>query len=165
MISRELRDTVRRAYHFRCGYCGVHENEVGSELEIDHFCPLAAGGKDELGNLVYCCPACNRHKADYWMADERRRLLHPWQDEGALHWRQVEDGRLAALSERGALHIQRLRLNRPQLIAARLERVARQADDAELAALRAEVARINQHRDELEARLQKVETQLAQPDD
>ncbi|NOT62619.1 MAG: HNH endonuclease [Acidobacteria bacterium] len=164
MISRELRDTVRRAYHFRCGYCGVHENEVGSELEIDHFCPLAAGGSDELSNLVYCCSACNRHKSDYWTADERRQLLHPWRDDWALYLREAEDGRLMALNERGELHLRRLQLNRPQLVAVRLERVAQRDNVATLAALQGEIVRIRQHRDELEIRLQKVEAQLAQPD-
>lgn len=165
MISRELREAVRRAYNFRCGYCGVHENEVGSELEIDHFCPSAAGGSDELSNLVYCCPACNRNKSDYWPGDETRRLLHPHQDDWALHLQQAEDGRLAALTERGALHLQRLRLNRPQLIAARLSRQQRHTDAQELAALRAEIERINQHRAELEAQLQEISEQLTQSND
>jgi len=165
MISRELREAVRRAYHFRCGYCGAHENEVGSELEIDHFCPLAAGGSDELHNLVYCCSACNRSKRDYWAEDETRRLLHPQQDDWALHLQQAEDGRLAALTERGALHLQRLRLNRPQLIAARLLRQQRLTDAQELAALRAEIERINQHRAELEAQLQEISEQLTQRND
>jgi len=117
MISRELREAVRRAYNFRCGYCGIHENEVGSE------------------------------------------------DDLTLHLQQAEDGWLAALTERGALHLQRLRLNRPQLIAARLSRQQRHTDAQELAALRAEIERINQHRAELEAQLQEISEQLTRSND
>lgn len=156
---------MRRVYNFRCGYCGVHENEVGSELEVDHFCPLSAGGSDELSNLVYCCPACNRSKSDYWTEDEARRLLHPQQDEWALHLRQTEDGRLGALTERGAIHLRRLRLNRPQLITVRLLRQQRHIDAQELAALRAEIARINQHRAELETQLQEASEQITRSND
>ena len=165
MISRELREAVRRAYDFRCGYCGVHENEVGSELEIDHFCPLAADGSDELSNLVYCCSACNRNKSDYWPEDETRRLLHPQRDQMERHLREEGNGRLVALTERGALHLRRLRLNRPQLIATRLQREQRRIELQEIAALREEIARINQHRAELEARLQAVLDQLVQRND
>ena len=90
MISRELREAVRRAYDFRCGYCGMHENEIGSELEIDHFRPSAAGSSDDPSNLVYCCPACNRNKRDYWSEDEARRLLHPQRDDWTLYLREDE---------------------------------------------------------------------------
>lgn len=160
MISRELRQAVRRAYDFRCGYCRTHENEVDSELEIDHFRPQTAGGSEELSNLVYCCSACNRNKSDYWPEDEAQRLLHPQQDDRALHLRQAEDGRLTALTERGAIHLRRLRLNRPQLIAARLLHQQRQTDAQELADLRAEIERINQHRAALETRLRDISEQL-----
>lgn len=164
MISRKLREAIRLAYDFRCGYCGTHENEVGSELEIDHFHPLAADGSDEQGNLVYCCPACNRNKSDYWPEDEARRLLHPQQNDWTLHFQQAEDGQLMALTERGALHLRRLRLNRPQLVASRLMRQQRQTDAQELTALRLEIERINQHRAELEIQLQEISTQLTRSD-
>jgi hypothetical protein len=39
MTEPERRARVRERYGARCGYCGVHENEAGSELEIDHFQP------------------------------------------------------------------------------------------------------------------------------
>src|SRR3712207_7162550 len=67
MIRRPPRSTLfpyttlfrsRRLYQERCGYCGVREVEAGSELELDHFQPRAAGGSDDLDNLVYCCPTC-----------------------------------------------------------------------------------------------------------
>jgi hypothetical protein len=121
MITPELRDAVRHAYDHRCGYCGVHEEDVGSELEIDHFQPRSAGGTDEFGNLIYCCTACNRHKGWLWVADLAipQRLLHPRRDDLALHLREEEDGQLTALTVTGAFHIARLRLNRPARVAAR----------------------------------------------
>jgi hypothetical protein len=135
----ERRELVRRIYGERCGYCTVREAEAGTELEIDHFQPRSAGGGDELANLVYCCPACNRLKGDFWPAADPfttpRRLLHPRRDDLRHHLREEADCRLVALTETGAFHLERLRLNRPPLIAlrrARLE-VARLRDNVEAA--------------------------------
>ncbi|MGH9798792.1 MAG: HNH endonuclease, partial [Blastocatellia bacterium] len=66
MITSELRETVRRLYQFRCGYCGVTEVDAGSGLEIDHYLPVSRGGEDLLENLIYCCSACNRFKGSVW---------------------------------------------------------------------------------------------------
>ena len=127
MTEHEKRAIIRQAFGYRCAYCGVHENEVGSELELDHFHPRAAGGTDDLDNLVYCCSACNRIKGDFWPAQPTaNRLLHPLRDVVAAHLREETDGHLLALTETGAFHVERLRLNRLPLIAqrqARLERI------------------------------------------
>ena len=122
MISSEVRDEVRHLYHYRCGYCGVHEAAVGCELEIDHFWPKSAGGGDELENLVYCCTSCNRHKSSFWRAanSSALRLLHPLRDDLALHLHEEENGWLTALTETGAFHIERLELNRQRLVALRV---------------------------------------------
>ena len=46
MTAAERR-ALRERYQFRCGYCGVHENEVGAELTVDHFQPRSSGGTDQ----------------------------------------------------------------------------------------------------------------------
>ena len=122
-ISAKTRKQVRQIFDYRCGYCGIPEHSAGSELEIDHFQPKSCGGTDDLENLVYCCPACNRFKQDYWPGENnQRRLLHPLKDKLEEHLIEDEDGLLIALSDPGAFHIQKLRLNRPQLRSARVTR-------------------------------------------
>ena len=126
MVSRSLRESIRALYNFRCGYCGVAETEAGGQLEVDHFRPRSRGGKDTLDNLVYACPTCNRFKGDYWLAPEASpdlMLIHPQQDDLSAHIGSLPDGRLIGLTRRGWFHIQRLRLNRAQLIELRLQRV------------------------------------------
>jgi len=114
---------LRVVHNYRCGYCGVHEEDVGSQLEIDHFQPSSRGGSDEFANLVYCCTVCNRIKGDFWPADEPfttiRRLLHPRNDDLSAHFYETPDGRLNALTDTGQFHLNRLKLNRPQLVARR----------------------------------------------
>lgn len=155
-IPRELRVAVRRAYGYRCGYCGAHEDEVGCELEVDHFIPRAAGGGDDISNLVYCCPACNRIKSDFSSVDAIRRLLHPLQDDLSTHLPENDDGRLVALTEIGAFHIKRLRLNRPQLIAARLNRLENLRMRQEIVELREQLNQANERVDEIEEELQRI---------
>ena len=111
-------------YSFRCGYCGVSEEDVGGELTVDHFRPVAAGGDDTEENLVYACVRCNQYKGalrpEAMDRGSERRLLHPRRDDLSLHL--IEDpltGRLEGLSPAGQFHIEALRLNRPALIANR----------------------------------------------
>ena len=125
MVSPTLRESVRALYHFRCGYCGVTETESGGPLEIDHFHPQSRGGSDTLENLVYACSTCNRFKGDYWPVPEASpdlMLLHPQRDDLSTHLQSLLDGRLIGLTKRGWFHIQRLRLNRAQLVNLRVMR-------------------------------------------
>ena len=157
MDEQKRREVLRRAYGCRCGYCGVHEEEAGSELEIDHFQPRAAGGGNDLDNLVYCCPTCNRLKGDFWaMRDPsapQRRVLHPKRDDLASHMREDANGRLTALTETGAFHIERLRLNRPPLVALRRTRW-------EVTRLHREVTVARQEQVQLRERIVSLEREL-----
>lgn len=127
MTESKLRQTVRRAYDFACGYCGVREDEAGSLLELDHFKPRSAGGGNEFENLVYCCTTCNRLKGDFWLVSAaEKRLLHPKRDGLGLHLLLKPDGLFTVLTKTGEFHLSRLRLNRPPLVAlrrARLEKI------------------------------------------
>lgn len=57
------RRLTRRAVFARddwsCQYCGVKH-----DLTVDHVIPRSKGGSSEWENVVACCAACNRHKAD-----------------------------------------------------------------------------------------------------
>ncbi|HLJ57701.1 MAG TPA: HNH endonuclease [Chthonomonadaceae bacterium] len=121
------RPRIRVLYDYRCGYCGVRESDAGARLTVDHFRPRSDGGEDDIDNLVYCCHGCNEFKGDYWHTDESQRLLHPVREDIGAHLAEAEAGRIRALTARGAVHIDVLRLNRPELIAYRLQR---QAEDA-----------------------------------
>lgn len=121
-MRQEVRQAIRQRYGFRCGYCGIREVDVGAELTIDHFQPRSQGGSDALDNLVYCCHACNEFKGDYWEREAEHRMLHPLRDDLAAHLREQENGILHSLSVTGESYIERLRLNRPGLVAYRRER-------------------------------------------
>ena len=122
--SASVRDVVPSATER-----GVHERDVGSELEIEHFHPQSKDGGDEPENLVYCCSACNRFKANYWPSADAPTFLHPLHplnDNLQEHLDLLNDGRLTGTTRRGRCHIELLHLNRPQLIESRLKRLQQQ---------------------------------------
>jgi len=121
-------EELRKQYDFSCGYCGVTEMDTGGLLTVDHFKPRSLGGDDSENNLVYACIKCNQYKWRYWPSAEQSsrqyRILHPLLDDVGEHLIQNrQTGILESLSETGRFHIALLRLNRPQLIKHRLNRM------------------------------------------
>jgi septal ring factor EnvC (AmiA/AmiB activator) len=78
----------------------------------------------------------------------------------AQHLREEEDGRLTALTKTGAFHIERLRLNRPPLVALRRTRREVAVLHRDLAAAQEKQARLRERIDSLEKELEKVLEQL-----
>lgn len=121
MISEELRHFVRSRAGFACEYCGVSEVDSGGELTIDHFKPKSKGGADDQDNLVYCCVRCNLHKRDFWPdSSDSAQLWNPRRESFEKHFVVTDNGTLTALTDKGALSLEILRLNRPSLIEHRL---------------------------------------------
>lgn len=73
-ISPEKRRLVEQRDEGRCRYCGT----AAGPFEVDHVLPVALGGGNSMGNLVWACDRCNRRKgAEIWkpvpLAEHRRR--------------------------------------------------------------------------------------------
>jgi hypothetical protein len=142
LIRPAQREALRRIYNFRCGYYGVSEVDSGAELTVDHFQPRSQGGTDAVGNLVYCCHACNEYKGNYYQPETLERILHPLRDNLPDHMLEQEDGTLHALTPTGAFHIAQLHRNRPALMAHRLVERQLQLTRQELLALRQRLAEL-----------------------
>lgn len=63
-IAAKVRLHVLQRYKFTCVYCGAHP--PAARIEIDHFWPIALGGRDSEDNLVVACILCNRSKGAGW---------------------------------------------------------------------------------------------------
>lgn len=150
----DRRENVREQFDFRCGYCGVREEDVGAALTVDHFQPRSRGGTDDLENLVYACHACNEFKSNFWPSTNETRLLHPRTDDLTIHLRLFQNGILEGLTPEGILWIERLRLNRSQLVERRRREADYEAEATENAELKEEIAalksRVQQLTDEVE---------------
>ncbi len=152
-MRRSERRALRELYDFCCGYCGTTEIDAGGELTVDHFHPQSAGGPDVPDNWVYSCIVCNDFKGDYWDPGSVQRILHPRRDPVAEHIFELEDGTLAPLTDTGRFHIDRLRLNRPQLIAQRQR-------NRELRSLRQRLALVEQENAALRNQMRAIEEQM-----
>lgn len=124
-LPAEVTEQVRQRAKFACEYCGVTETDSAGQLTVDHYQPRARGGTDELENLLYCCYRCNLYKADYWPTNpEDVPLWNPRRDPREIHLLLLADGKLYPLSASGHCTLQRLRLNRPELVDYRLRQTA-----------------------------------------
>jgi hypothetical protein len=59
-VSKRLRFEIFKRDGFVCQYCGRRPPDV--VLEVDHIHPRAAGGTNDICNLVTACADCNRGK-------------------------------------------------------------------------------------------------------
>ncbi len=125
----EARLIVRTRADFVCEFCRVTETDTGGELTVDHFQPKTKGGTDDLENLLYCCVRCNQYKADYWPSQPTALMLwNPRQEPMAIHLLTLADGTLYPITSVGTFTLQRLRLNRVQLVAYRLRKQQQQEE-------------------------------------
>jgi hypothetical protein len=74
-LSVRTRFEVFKRDRFTCTYCGGHPPDV--LLEVDHVVPRAAGGSDEIDNLVTACWDCNRGKSDRLLDEGDRPTVSP----------------------------------------------------------------------------------------
>lgn len=61
-LSVRTRFEIFKRDRFTCAYCGRTPPDV--VLEADHIIPRAAGGSDEIDNLITACWECNHGKSD-----------------------------------------------------------------------------------------------------
>ena len=161
-MDASQRERIRQRYGYSCGYCGVHESEVGATLTVDHYQPTVYGGTNDDENLVYCCHRCNEHKGAYWHEVQIPyiRLLHPLEDNLTLHLREQQDSQLIGETPEGTFYIQRLRLNRPQLIEHRRRKHADEKRQNEIKVLRQQIHNLQQELVQLNLYLQETLTEI-----
>jgi hypothetical protein len=66
-ISNRLRFDVFKRDSFKCQYCGKSAPDV--ILEVDHINPVAAGGDNNITNLITSCWTCNSGKSDKLLSE------------------------------------------------------------------------------------------------
>ncbi len=122
-IEAQLWDEVRTRAELACEFCGVSEIDVGGKLTVDHHIPLAFGGTDDFSNLIYACHSCNQFKHHYFpVNDADIPIWNPRIKKFSAHFIELENGHLEPLTQIGKFTIQKLRLNRIQLINHRLQK-------------------------------------------
>ncbi|MEO6670791.1 MAG: HNH endonuclease [Ferruginibacter sp.] len=99
-ISKKIRFEVFKRDKFKCGYCGATAPDV--LLQIDHIDPVAAGGTNNILNLITACFDCNNGKSakkldDHTVVQKQRDQLEMLQErreqiEMMLQWQKDLSG-------------------------------------------------------------------------
>lgn len=160
-VGTTLREQVRRRADFACEYCGATETDTGGKLTIDHYRPQAQNGPDIPDNLLYSCHRCNQYKADYWpQSPDDPPLWNPRLELATTHFLELADGTLHPITATGAFTVSRLRLNRPPLVAHRLQKRIRTQEQRLIAQYRDILALLEQLSEQQAALLHENNTLL-----
>jgi hypothetical protein len=69
-IYSDWKEQIAKECYYQCVYCSIHESQFGgiNNFHIDHFRPksLFKNLENDICNLFYSCPICNRFKSDDW---------------------------------------------------------------------------------------------------
>jgi hypothetical protein len=114
----------------QCVYCSIHEGPWGGidHYHIDHFRPQFSHGHltHVIHNLYHCCPVCNKFKSKDWPnePDNLDKICYP--DPGDHNYSDLfvispKNYTLSGKNTAASYVINRLYLNRPQLIYERRE--------------------------------------------
>lgn len=123
-VSGRMRRQVTSRARGRCEYCQTQQAIVVS-MEIDHILPESAGGKTTLSNLCLACIGCNGFKLDHQsgfdaQTGQETPLFNPRTQNWHEHFAWSADSALViGLTPTGRVTIERLRMNREMIIAAR----------------------------------------------
>jgi hypothetical protein len=114
-IPERIRAEIARRAGYCCEYCGVHEEDAGFAMQLDHVISRKHGGASTLENLAYCCRVCNRGKGpDVASFDhatgEVIRLFNPRHDLWREHFR-LDGAEIKALTKVGEATVWTLGLN------------------------------------------------------
>jgi hypothetical protein len=115
----------------QCVYCCIHENHWGGldNYHVEHFRPKSILAfkhlENDICNLFLACPVCNRFKSDDWPADPDLNVPS-YADPSVTDYSTIFIPDSSAYTIAGNCNsanytIERLYLNRPQLIYERRE--------------------------------------------
>lgn len=124
-IPVDLRRQVAEEGRYRCGYCLTAQRIIGRPMVIDHLIPESQGGPTARENLWIACRRCNEFKGSQTQAVDPHTkksvpLFNPRQQSWWVHFAWSGDGaEIIGLTAVGRATIGALRLNNPEIVAAR----------------------------------------------
>jgi hypothetical protein len=123
-LSETLRQAVINRAKSCCEYCQIQKLVV-VYMEIDHIIPESQGGKTISENLCLACVGCNGFKLDFQTGidpktKQETKLYNPRTQKWYEHFQWSDDSLLVlGQSAVGRATIERLRMNREEIVASR----------------------------------------------
>jgi hypothetical protein len=126
-MDSELARFVRDRAGFRCEYYHLPDNLHPGPFEFEHIIAEQHGGKTVIGNLVYACLHCNRHKGPNLAGIDRAtsptrlvRLFHPRRHKWKHHF-EWDGPVIVGRTSIGRVTVDVLAMNDPLRVALRAE--------------------------------------------
>ncbi len=136
----DWKEQIARECYYQCIYCSINEAQFGGidHYHIEHYKPKSIDRfkdlEDDICNLFYSCPICNRFKSNDWPndADDLEVVCYP---DPSVHnyselFRVNQDNYKVEGTYLSTRYMaERLYLNRPQLIYERRETVLKDREE------------------------------------
>ncbi len=122
-VTNLLKDALMLQFEGRCSYCDTAVTR--GMAFIDHFRPKSKYPEFMFrwDNIYLSCHDCSRRKASAFPNVEGRPLLmDPCSDDPTIHLKEMDNGELQGLTEKGITTIYVLGLNRPNLLDERIRK-------------------------------------------
>ena len=124
-MESAVRELVRWRARGRCEYCGIPQEHVAFQFQIEHIIARQRRGSDDPNNLALACDRCNAYKGPNLTAidpdsDAIVRLFHPRHDQWHSHF-VLRGASIFGLTDIGRATVQLLRLNSIYRLELRLE--------------------------------------------
>lgn len=133
----DWKEQIAEECFFQCIYCSINEAQFGGidHYHIEHYKPKSIKRfkvlENDICNLFYSCPICNRFKSNDWPndADDLDIICYP--DPSAYNYSELfdissDDYKVNGKYVSTRYMTERLYLNRPQLLYERRETVLQQ---------------------------------------
>lgn len=130
----ECKQALRIEARYQCVYCSIKEAHFGGvrNFHVEHYRPKKKFPEfeNDYENLFFSCPICNSFKNDDWPADPDEQLLTcHYPDPKQIDYGKIlivdPDSRISSKNVAGRYVIERLHLNRAQLILLRKSEIVR----------------------------------------
>lgn len=131
-IYSDWKEQIAEECYYQCVYCSIHEAQFGgaNNYHIDHFRPKSFPQfkplENDICNLFYACPICNRFKKDDWPAEPDLNIVSypdPSQNDYSDLFYMKDNFEIEGKYTASQYLVLRLFLNRAQLIMERREEI------------------------------------------
>lgn len=120
---KKYRNTLRKDFNCRCGYCDDRDAPRAERFEIDHFVPQTIDStlENDYSNLVYACRSCNNSKRAKWPTnnkqlpnDGQKGWIDPCDENYDVQFERGQYGEIIATTDIGRWMHDALKLWKPQ---------------------------------------------------
>jgi hypothetical protein len=120
----DVREALKQETHSKCAYCESRVAHVAWE-HVEHITPKSADADlvCDWRNLTVACPRCNGYRGDYFNAT--LRLVDPYDADLDEHLGWLGPMMRHLSNDRGRATVDRIRLNRAELLFERTEHFRR----------------------------------------